>query len=353
MAKRELLMLAHPYNNKKHGIGGWFLSEKLDGQRCFWDGGISRGMKKSEVYWANCAKDGRYVDTQYATGLWSRYGNVIHAPDSWLEHLPNCPLDGELYVTQDRQKLRTIIARLEPDEDEWDGVEYKVFDSPCLHVVLKEGQIKTTNFKKVLVPDIEIPYVKVRVFRDVYEWLQTRIVHNNPIVSVLEQVPLPMQTDKAEEMIRTQLDKVTDEGGEGVMLRNPDSYWSPNRSHDLVKVKKLSDMEGTVTGYTTGRKTDLGSKLLGKMGALILELDGGIRMELSGFTEVERELECVNDFGGRKADDWATDHPDSELPDCYQARAFPRGSKVTFRYRGKSNDSIPQEARYFRKWEVE
>ena len=346
MAKREFLMLAHKYEPKKHGIGGWFMSEKLDGQRCFWDGGISRGKKKSLVYWANVAKDGRYVKEQYCTGLWSRYGNVIHAPDSWLDHLPNCPLDGELYVTQDRQKLRTIIARLEPDEDEWSGVAYNVFDSPCLHVVLKEGEIKTTNFKKTLVPDFELPYIPVKTFRNVYETLMLSIVHNNPVTEVLFQQQLPIQTAVAEDMVRCQLDRVTDSGGEGLMLRNPNSYWTPSRSHDLVKVKKLSDMEGTVVGYTTGRKTELGSKLLGKMGALILMLPSGKKMELSGFTDLERELEY-------EATDWAVANPEAELPESYQARAFPRGSKITFRYRGISNDGIPQEARYWRKYENE
>jgi ATP-dependent DNA ligase len=41
MAKREFLMLAHKHEGQN--ILGWLYSEKLDGMRCFWDGGITRG----------------------------------------------------------------------------------------------------------------------------------------------------------------------------------------------------------------------------------------------------------------------------------------------------------------------
>lgn len=339
MAKREFLMLAHKYDPKKHGIGGWYMSEKLDGQRCFWDGGFTRGVEKSKVYWANTAKDDRYIDTQYATGLWSRYGNVIHAPDEWLDLLPHHPLDGELYLPYDRQTLRTIISRLEPNPAEWNEVFYHVFDIPCLRVALQEGEIKTTNFKKVFTPDIEF-FDKPKTFRSNYSQLLRGDYGRN--IVIVEQQPLPMQTALAEEIVMDELMKVSERGGEGLMLRHPDSYWSPCRSHELVKVKKLHDMEGTVIGYTSGRRTDLGSKLLGKMGALIIRLDNDKTMELSGFTDSERELVP-------EAVEWATNNPGCVLPDEYEAVAFPRGSRVTFKYRGTSNDGIPQEARYWRK----
>lgn len=53
MAKRNFLMLAHTFKPGKHFPGGMFLSEKLDGIRCYWDGGISRGIPKANVPYAN------------------------------------------------------------------------------------------------------------------------------------------------------------------------------------------------------------------------------------------------------------------------------------------------------------
>jgi len=119
VAKREFLQLAHTYKPEKHGIAGHWTSDKLDGQRCFWDGGVSRGVPKKNVPWANTAKDARYKIQPIATGLWSRYGNVIHAPDAWLDALPRCFLDGELWSTNlsYRQEISSIIKKLIPDND--------------------------------------------------------------------------------------------------------------------------------------------------------------------------------------------------------------------------------------------
>lgn len=49
-------------------VTGWWMSEKLDGVRAYWDGE-------------------RFL---------SRLANHFHAPDWFIEHLPSHPLDGEL-----------------------------------------------------------------------------------------------------------------------------------------------------------------------------------------------------------------------------------------------------------------
>ena len=95
--RREFLRLAKPYKPKKHNVHGWFLSEKLDGQRCLWDGGVTRGMALKDVPFANLSNTHRLISE--ATGLWSRYGNVMRAPEFFLDLLPhNICLDGELYL---------------------------------------------------------------------------------------------------------------------------------------------------------------------------------------------------------------------------------------------------------------
>jgi hypothetical protein len=90
------------------------------------------------------------------------------------------------------------------------------------------------------------------------------------------------------------------------------------------------------------------------MGALILEIDEGKRLELSGFTDEERTLvDRRSENGYSDAEDWAMENPETECPEGIEAEQFPIGSTVTFRYRGKSKDGIPQEARYWRKREEE
>ena len=67
------VMLAHNYDPDKHNPTGWLMSEKLDGVRCYWDGAT----------------------------MYTRQGNVFHAPQSFKDKLPKMELDGELWTNRD------------------------------------------------------------------------------------------------------------------------------------------------------------------------------------------------------------------------------------------------------------
>lgn len=356
--KREFLQLAQKYNPSKYCIGGWWFSEKLDGERCFWDGGISRGLLKSQVPWANTAKDDRYVSDQFATGLWSRYGNVIHAPDWWLNMLPTCPLDGELYshdADMSRQDIHSAIKTIIPINIEWKKIAFIVFDSPPLEKVFADGVIDNTNFKKIFkgilewVEERKYPYCyrakSSSAVKSIHERLGTILLGNEVAFRHL-QFQLPYPQHRAIEVINFELMKIEEVGGEGLIIRNPNWAYVCERTHHMLKVKTLDDAEGTVLGCITGRATDKGSKLLGMMGALILKLDDGNRLELSGFTDQERELISKTD---ESAKDWAVFNPEKEVPEWIECKHFPRGMRVSFKYRGVNNSGIPNEARYWRK----
>src|SRR5262249_53879808 len=129
--------------------GGWYLSEKLDGMRAYWDGGITRGMSCYEVPFANVEKDGRYVTPPKATGLWTRYGKPIQAPLWFLDELPKFPLDGEL--TMGRGTFQDVISacrRIEPRDADWEKVSYRVFDLPDYGDTFRDGNLSTPNFTK-------------------------------------------------------------------------------------------------------------------------------------------------------------------------------------------------------------
>lgn len=343
MAKREFLMLAHKMKDGAY-IAGSFASEKLDGQRAFWDGGISRGILASQVGWANTERDGRYVTAPVCTGLWSRNGKVIHAPDWWLDYLPpgTC-LDGELYTDRGLfQSLRSIISTLTPGPG-WESVVYKVFDLPAYSSVFSDGEIRTTFFKKKL-KGLVVPKDEQVEFWVAYGRLLKLANH---IIQPVFQTELPSRNVDACIVLEGLLDTVTRSGGEGVMLRTRNSLWTPERSHNLLKVKKLNDAEGIVVGYRAGRESDnsrtvsgdANSKLLGKMGTLIV-LWGDVQFELCGFTDSEREL---SDPG------WAVEHPGEVCPEWVTNASFLIGSHVTFRYREVTDDGKPKEARFWRR----
>jgi DNA ligase-1 len=331
--KREFLQLAHSYKPTVK-IAGWLLSEKLDGIRALWDGGISRGLPKKDVPWANTVKDARYKEEPIATGLWTRYGNVLHAPDWWLDQLPPVPLDGELYNADYRQDLISCVKRIEPDE-RWSFVRYHVFDSPPYKEAFKSG----TLFGRY------VDYTQVRMliknpntYRRCSEVCEELREFSNTVIVPVEQIKLPENEDAAIQELAQSLKVITATGGEGCIIRDPNSYWQAGRVHTMLKVKHIEDAEGVVVGYVTGRETDKGSKLRGLLGALILDYNGK-RLELSGFTEAERVLSDQQ---------WAWDHPEQECPPFVDSPIFPRGSVVTFTYRGFTKDGIPSEARYLR-----
>src|SRR3954467_2589469 len=74
---------------------GWWMSEKYDGLRAYWDG---------------CE-------------LWSRQGHLIYAPKYFVAELPNdIALDGELWVGRGKFEETVSIVRSETPDDRWKKV---------------------------------------------------------------------------------------------------------------------------------------------------------------------------------------------------------------------------------------
>jgi len=358
--RREFLQLANKY--KTQNIAGYWASEKLDGTRCFWDGGVSRGVPTSQVPWANLIdpKTGepKKKVKPIATGLWSRPGNPIIAPDWFLNQLPSCLLDGELFAGRGNFQLcRHIVAGDTPGE-EWDKIRYCVFGSPSFDAVFSDGLIKTptqittmnleanakfyeeraqtgvlVNFKSLQVP---VP------FHDELMFLLNMVTTECGVVDMIPQGQLPDDQAEAKACVERMLASFLDLGGEGLVLRCNEAGWEPKRIKGLLKVKPEDDDEGTVTGFTSGRKTNKGSKLLGLIGALILDYKGQ-RLELSGLTDEERA------FDTDEAEEWAIRNPGEDMPSGIQGLHFKIGYTVTFRYCGLTDAGLPKFARYWRK----
>ena len=85
-------------------LAGWWMSEKLDGVRAYWDGRT----------------------------LISRLGNRFHAPDWFLDGLPDVPLDGELWIGRKAFQRTVGIVRRQDRTELWKEVTFVVFDAPAL-----------------------------------------------------------------------------------------------------------------------------------------------------------------------------------------------------------------------------
>jgi DNA ligase-1 len=358
-------MLAKKYQPARNTVGGWYISEKLDGTRVFWDGGISRGVPTVEVPYANVIdpKTGKLKKKikPTATGLWSRYGNPIIAPDWFLNLLPSMMLDGEIWAGRGNFQLcRSICGGDSPGPD-WDKAEFAVFGCPPVDLIFSDGEIKNTNAAMQVSYDNFDQWLHKRNPGVLEHWLRLSsegsdgryapfeaelmlmrdMVPSEGRVYLHQQKKLPLGVKDAALAVESELQRVLDLGGEGIMLRDPDGPWLPKRVSTLLKYKPFSDDEGTVVGFTSGRRTDKGSKLLGMIGALILDYKGK-RLELSGLTDEERTFATVE----MKA--FAEEWPGADMPRWAEGRHFKIGDTVTFKYRELSDDGIPKEARYWR-----
>ncbi len=103
------------------------------------------------------------------------------------------------------------------------------------------------------------------------------------ILPVLDYVPVYLNTDynwKLDEW----LDKITDKGGEGIMLRDPNAYYQHKRTDALLKYKKLQTMDLRIVGWNEGK-----GKYEGAIGSFVCENDEKtIRVNVAGISDAIR-----------------------------------------------------------------
>ena len=219
------LMLANVYRPGVPLMGYW-LSEKYDGLRSFWDG--------------------RHLIT--------RGGEAIVAPAWFTEGWPAEPMDGELWMGRGLfEETLSVVRRQTPMDDAWRRIRFMVFDLPA-HPGLFTERIQAYQ---ALVLHIDRSWV--------------RAVQQERVVSHAE--------------LMARLDSMVKDGGEGLMLHRGDSLYRAVRSDDLLKVKTHEDAEARVLAHLPGQ-----GRHAGRMGALLVQTPQGVRFRLgTGFTDALRE----------------------------------------------------------------
>lgn len=364
--RRDFLQLADTFDLAKHKVAGFYISEKLDGTRCLWDGGLTRGMRTHEVPWANLTdpKTGKPKANvkPVSTGLWSRYGNPIMAPDSFLNTLPCCPLDGELWAGRETFQLSRSICGGNTVDPRFDQISYAVYSSPPLSQLFKTGEIKDKNFTHQI--DMQViekficQIIRCRAFakdfistqgtatfEDELLFLRGALDTQNDNVFLHRQVKLSHIESEAKAQVEEFLEKVLEQRGEGVVIRDPSKLWTPKRHRGLLKYKPFDDAEAMVIGYVAGEVGQIG-QALGKIGALRVRTIGfreNVEFKIgSGLTIEQRE------FSTQAAKSYAINHPGEVMPGTASGKHIPVGQTITFKYRELSDDGIPKEGRFWR-----
>lgn len=188
-AKAPPVLLAQSWSDEVD-IDGWWMSEKLDGVRAWWDG----------------------------KGFWSRLGNPYYAPGWFTAGLPERPLDGELWMGRKLFQRTVGTVRRQDRSEHWRDVRFLVFDAP------DDSSGFEDRFARI--PAL----LEGAPFADAH----------------------PHERCPDLEHLVAELDRVCALGGEGLMLRQPGSRYEAGRSSTLLKVKRFLDGEARVVGHLPG-----------------------------------------------------------------------------------------------------
>jgi DNA ligase-1 len=185
------VLLAESWDNATD-LSGWWMSEKLDGVRAYWDG------------------------KQFL----SRQGNLYHAPQWFTDGLPDVPLDGELWIGRKKFQRTVSIVRRQDKNDLWKEVRFLVFDAPAAAGGFEE----------------RLGFLQHALAQRTCEFA---CPHEHLLCKDLAA-------------LRAELTRIESLGGEGLMLRQPASKYVAGRSATLLKVKSFRDAEAMVIGHQAG-----------------------------------------------------------------------------------------------------
>jgi DNA ligase-1 len=218
--------IQHAENYKETtNISQYWLSEKLDGIRGYWDG----------------------------KQLLTRQGNLIYSPEWFTQNWPDNVVDGELWIKRDHfQQTLSCVRKKHIDEYCWKFVRFMMFDLPEHPGTFTE---RITAMQKL-----------------------TKAV-NSPFLSMVKQFKLETTAQ-----LNQTLNKIVKNNGEGLMLHHGSAYYHVGRTANIMKLKKHLDAEAVVIAHIEGK-----GKYRGMLGALQVKTVEGVIFKIgSGFNDKER-----------------------------------------------------------------
>ena len=224
-ADAPALLLANVYRPGMR-LADYWVSEKYDGVRGYWDGHTLR----------------------------TRGGETVAAPAWFTANWPNTPMDGELWAGRGRfSHAQSTVRQQQPDDAAWREMHFMVFDLPA-HGGTFDQRLPALN---KLVESLDQPWVQA----------------------------VPQQRVASDAALQKLLLRTVRAGGEGLMLHRGASMYRAGRSDDLIKVKTHEDAEAKVVAHLPGQ-----GRHAGRLGALVVEMPSGQRFRLgAGLTDAERD----------------------------------------------------------------
>lgn len=203
------------YDEKKDKIEGWFMSEKLDGIRAYWDG------KK----------------------LYTKNKNEISAPSFFTKDFPPFELDGELWTKRaDFENIQSIVLNKNSNLA-WESITYNIFEVPNI-----AGDFKA-----------RLDFLK--------NWLEK---NPNNYIKIIPQIVC-----KDKNHLQSFLKELLNQKAEGIIVKNPNLEYEVGRSKNSLKVKEFFDDEGVVVAYNLNRDSSFKSLKIRLKDGTIFNLGNG------------------------------------------------------------------------------
>ena len=224
-ADAPALLLANVYRPGMR-LADYWVSEKYDGVRGYWDGHTLR----------------------------TRGGETVATPAWFTAGWSDTPMDGELWAGRGRfSHAQSTVRQQQPDDAAWREMRFMVFDLPA-HGGTFDQRLPALN---QLVESLDQPWVQA----------------------------VPQQRVASDAALQKLLLRTVRAGGEGLMLHRGASMYRAGRSDDLIKVKTHEDTEAKVVAHLPGQ-----GRHAGRLGALVVEMPSGQRFRLgAGLTDAERD----------------------------------------------------------------
>ena len=144
VAEKPELFLLKKYQEDMN-VSGWYMSEKLDGVRAYWDG------KK----------------------LISRNGKVFNTPLFFTKDFPKTELDGELWSKRGDFSNISSIVNTKKADDRWKSLSYNVFEVPNAKGTLLE-RLSTLNESKYIKRVKQIKFKSKKELKDFLKSVESK-----------------------------------------------------------------------------------------------------------------------------------------------------------------------------------
>ena len=208
-------------------VTGWLMSEKLDGVRGYWDG----------------------------ERLLSKNGNPFYPPAAFTLNFPPFPLEGELWGGRGTFEQTVSVVKKQKPHDGWLQLQFAIFDVP------------------------QAPGGFSHRLQKAQDWFEKYPTGFTFVI------PQKIITDN--EQLKAELKRVEELGGEGLIIRKPDTLYAKGRTDEILKVKSFFDMEAVVVAHIEGQ-----GKNKGRLGSLLVELADKQKTRFkigTGFSNEERD----------------------------------------------------------------